>query len=126
MAAKPMKPPAFDGETRDAQTVETWLIRMTTYLRLTKTVEEEKVDTASSYLDGVALKWFIGDQTTLLAGTFEEFKTSLRDHFVPQNHKSVAYNQYKTLKQGNLSVSEYSIKIKARRPNSGPCSRADS
>src|SRR4030095_15029464 len=29
------------------------------------------------------------------------------------NHKSVAYSQYKTLKQGNLSVSDYSIKIKA-------------
>src|SRR6266480_4168604 len=78
-----------------------------------KTDEKVKVDTASSYLDCTALKWFIGNQTTLLAGTFEEFKTSLRDHFVPQNHKSVTYNQYKTLKQGNLSVSDYSIKIKA-------------
>jgi Reverse transcriptase (RNA-dependent DNA polymerase)/RNase H-like domain found in reverse transcriptase/Integrase zinc binding domain/Chromo (CHRromatin Organisation MOdifier) domain/Retrotransposon gag protein len=111
--AKPMKPSAFNGKIRDAQTVETWLIRMTTYLKLTKTVEGDKVELASSYLDGDALDWFIGNQTTLLAGTFDGFKTSLRDHFVPQNHKSVAYGQYKTFKQGNLSVSEYSIKIKA-------------
>ena len=78
-----MKPPAYDRETRDAQTVDIWLIRMTTYLRLTKTDEKEKVDIASGYLDGTALKWFVGNQTTLLVGTFEEFKTSLHNHFVP-------------------------------------------
>ena len=83
MAAKPMKLLAYDGETHDAQTVDTCLIRMTMYLRLTKTDEKEKINTVSSYFDGVALKWFIGKQTTLLAGTFEEFKTSLCDHFVP-------------------------------------------
>src|SRR5437762_2767760 len=110
--AKPMNPNAYNGKIHDAQTVDTWLIRMTTYLKLTLTPEEDKVELSSSYLDSDALEWFVGNQTTLLAGTFDSFKTSLRDHFVLQNSKIVAYNQYKIPKQGNLSISEYSIKIK--------------
>jgi retrotransposon gag protein len=111
--AKPMKPIEYDGKSRDARTVDAWLIRMTTYLTLTNTADERKVELASSYLAGDAFDWFIDNQTTLVAGTFDDFKTSLRDRFVPQNYKSVTYNQYKGFKQGSLSVSEYSIKFKA-------------
>ena len=66
-----------DGQTRDARTVDTWLTRMTTYLKLTHTPDDEKVELASSYLEGDAYDWFAGDQATLLAGTFDKFKTSL-------------------------------------------------
>src|SRR5437667_7046440 len=55
----------------------------------------------------------MANQTTLAAGTSDNFKTSLRDHFFPQNYKSITYNQYKVLKQGTLSVSEYSGKMKS-------------
>ncbi len=113
MAAKPMKPSAYDGKTRDARIVDSWLARMTTYLKLTKTPEDDKVELASSYLEDDAYDWFTGHQATLLADTFDAFKTSLRDHFVPQNHKTTVYNEYKRLRQNELSVSEYSIKIKA-------------
>ncbi|TMC15977.1 MAG: hypothetical protein E6J34_20635, partial [Chloroflexi bacterium] len=113
MAAKPMKPSGFNGKTRDAQAVDAWLARMTIYLELTDTAEKDKVKFASTYLEGDAYDWLAGNYTALLAGTFDNFKTSLRDHFVPQNYKSVAYKQYKALKQGTLSVSEYSSKIKA-------------
>src|SRR5438552_19098513 len=101
-----MKSSSYDGQTRDARTVDTWLTRMTTYLKLTHTPDDEKVELASSYLEGDAYDWFAGDQATLLAGTFDKFKTSLRGYFVPQNHKNVIYRQYKSLKQGTLSVSE--------------------
>src|SRR5438552_11640232 len=86
---------------------------MTTYLTLTNTAENRKVEIASSYLTIDAFDWYIDNQTTLEAGTFNAFKTSLRDRFVPQNYKSTIYNQYKGLTQGSLSVSEYSIKFKA-------------
>ena len=111
--AKPMKPSEYDGKTLDTRTVNAWLIRMTTYLTLTNTAENRKVEIASSYLTIDAFDWYIDNQTTLEAGTFDAFKTSLRDRFVPQNYKSTIYNQYKGLTQGSLSVSEYSIKFKA-------------
>ena len=111
--AKPMRPSEYDGKTRDARTVEAWLIRMTTYLTLTNTADNRKVELASSYLAGDAFEWYIDNQTVLLVGTFDGFKTALRDRFVPQNHKSITYSQYKGLTQGNLSISEYSIKFKA-------------
>jgi len=111
--AKPMKPSEFDGKTRDARIVDTWLLRMTNYLTLTKTEETDKVGFAMSYLTSDALDWYMANQTTLATGTFGEFKTLLRDHFVPQNYKSTTYSQYKVLKQGSLSVSEYSGKMKS-------------
>ena len=111
--AKPMKPSEYDGKTLDTRTVNAWLIRMTTYLTLTNTAENRQVEIASSYLTIDAFDWYIDNQTTLEAGTFDAFKTSLRDRFVPQNYKSTIYNQYKGLTQGSLSVSEYSIKFKA-------------
>ena len=108
-----MKPGEYDGKTRDARIVDTWLLRMTNYLTLSKTEENEKVGYAMSYLTSDALDWYMNNQTTLAAGTFDKFKTSLRDHFVPQNYKSITYNQYKVLKQGTLSVSEFSGKMKS-------------
>ena len=111
--AKPMKPSEYDGKTRDARIVDTWLLRMTNYLTLTNTEENKKVGFAMSYLTSDALDWYMVNQTTLAAGTFDNFKTSLRDHFVPQNYKNITYNQYKALKQGTLSVSEYSSKMKS-------------
>ena len=50
--AKPMKPSEYDGKSRDARTVDAWLIRMITYLTLTNTADDKKVEFASSYLTG--------------------------------------------------------------------------
>src|SRR5437667_10977440 len=80
--AKPMKPSEYDGKTLDARTVNAWLIRMTTYLTLTNTAENRTVEIAFSYLTIDAFDWYIDNQTTLEAGTFDAFKTSLRDRFV--------------------------------------------
>ena len=110
MAAKPLKPNSFNGEKGDPQIVDIWLTRMTTYLRITKTVEDEKVDIASSYLEGVALTWYMTELATLTS--FDIFKSALRARFVPQNYKEVAYRRYKALTQGTLSVSDYSIQLK--------------
>ena len=108
--AKPLKPTTYDGQKRDAQTVDTWLARMTAYLRLTNTDEADKVDIASSYLEDTAYTWYTNEQASLT--TFDLFKSNLRAHFVPQNHKDIAYRQYKALKQNALSVSDYSIQLK--------------
>jgi len=108
--AKIREPNEFDATKRDAQSVDIWLARMTTYLRLTKVAEDDKVETASGYLDETGYKWYANERATLT--NFEIFKSTLRDHFVPQNYKDVAYRRYKTLTQGILSVSDYSIQLK--------------
>jgi hypothetical protein len=69
-----------------------------------------KVEIASTYLEDVAYIWYNNERATLT--TFDLFKSTLRDHFVPQNYKDVAYRRYKTLTQGILSVSDYSIQLK--------------
>jgi hypothetical protein len=108
--AKPLKPSTYDGQKRDPQTVDTWLARMTTYLRLTNTADADKVEIASTYLEDIAYTWYTNEQATLT--TFDLFKSALRNHFVPQNYRDVAYRRYKALKQGDLSVSDYSIQLK--------------
>ena len=108
--AKIREPKEFDATKRDAQSVDIWLARMTTYLRLTQVAEGEKVETASWYLDETGYKWYANERATIT--NFEIFKSTLRDHFVPQNYKDVAYRRYKTLTQGILSVSDYSIQLK--------------
>ena len=108
--AKLPKPPAYKGEQRDAQTVDTWLTKMTTYLELTNTAEADRVKIASAYLEDTAYDWYVGEQASLT--TFDMFKSSLRAHFVPQNHRDVAYRRYKALKQDTLSVSDYSIQLR--------------
>src|SRR4030095_12654575 len=79
----------------------------------TKTEEMDKVAFAMSYLMSDALDSYMTNQTTLAIGTFDDFKTLLHNHFIPQNYKSTIYNQYKALKQGSLSVSKYSGKMKS-------------
>jgi hypothetical protein len=69
--AKPMKPREFDGKTRDARIVDTWLLRMSNYLTLTNTDETKKIGFAISYLTADALDWYMVNQTTLAAGTCE-------------------------------------------------------
>src|SRR5947207_2373644 len=51
--------------------------------------------------------------------TFDLFKSSLRNHFVPQNYKDTAYRRYKTLCQGTLSVLDYSIQLKTVADQAG-------
>ena len=108
-----MKPSEYDDKTRDARIVDTWLLRMTNYLTLTNIEENKKVGFTISYLTSDALDWYMINQTTLAASTFDNFKTSLRDHFIPQNYKNTTYNQYKHLKQDILSISKYSSKMKS-------------
>ena len=115
--AKPLKPNTYNGETCDAQTIDTWLARMTTYLRLTHTAEEDEVDIASSYFEDIAYTWYANHHASFT--TFDLFKSSLQNHFVPQNHKETAYRQYKTFSQGTLSVLDYSIRFKALAVQAG-------
>ncbi|GBG86273.1 hypothetical protein CBR_g41267 [Chara braunii] len=56
----PMKPPlAFSGEKKDEE-LNTWLRTVPMWVRAKRTMQEEEVITAASYLEGKAAKWLDG------------------------------------------------------------------
>ncbi|GBG64564.1 hypothetical protein CBR_g45258 [Chara braunii] len=56
----PMKPPlAFSGEKKDEE-LNTWLRTVPVWVRAKRTLQEEEVITAASYLEGKAAKWLDG------------------------------------------------------------------
>ncbi|GBG66348.1 hypothetical protein CBR_g59999 [Chara braunii] len=56
----PMKPPlAFSGEKKD-EDLNTWLRIVPMWVRAKRTLQEEEVITAASYLEGKAAKWLDG------------------------------------------------------------------
>ncbi|GBG61811.1 hypothetical protein CBR_g23769 [Chara braunii] len=56
----PMKPPlAFSGEKKDEE-LNTWLRTVPMWVRAKRTLQEEEVITAASYLEGKAAKWLDG------------------------------------------------------------------
>ncbi|GBG69742.1 hypothetical protein CBR_g4573 [Chara braunii] len=56
----PMKPPlALSGEKKDEE-VNTWLRTVPVWVRAKRTLQEEEVITAASYLEGKAAKWLDG------------------------------------------------------------------
>ncbi|GBG82083.1 hypothetical protein CBR_g34363 [Chara braunii] len=56
----PMKPPlAFSGEKKDEE-LNTWLRTVPVWVKAKRTLQEEEVITATSYLEGKATKWLDG------------------------------------------------------------------
>eukprot|EP00896_Chara_braunii_P023227 GBG81103.1 hypothetical protein CBR_g31779 [Chara braunii] len=56
----PMKPPlAFSGEKKDEE-LNTWLRTVPVWVKAKRTLQEEEVITATSYLEGKAAKWLDG------------------------------------------------------------------
>ncbi|GBG80929.1 hypothetical protein CBR_g31485 [Chara braunii] len=56
----PMKPPlAFSGERKDEE-LNTWLRTVPVWVKAKRTLPEDEVDTAASYLEGKTAKWLDG------------------------------------------------------------------
>lgn len=75
---------------------------------------EEKIELASYQLKGVAQVWYtlwltkrVGDDWS----SWEEFKFSFLDHFLPLELREAKLTKFINLKQGRMSVREYSLKF---------------
>ncbi|GBG84045.1 hypothetical protein CBR_g37922 [Chara braunii] len=81
----PMKPPlAFSREKKDEE-LNTWLRTVPVWVKAKRTLQEEEVITAASYLEGKAAKWLdglvskAGDECK---GAFKRLKHALMNHEV--------------------------------------------
>jgi Ty3 transposon capsid-like protein len=97
------KPNHYLG-VRDSLKLGLWLTRMKTYLRMTETPLQHRVEVAAAYLGSSAYVWY----TTVSSAwefpdvgyvPWEHFEQQLRDNFLPTNAEQKYWNQWHELHQ---------------------------
>ncbi len=92
--------------------VDSWLFQMVQYLDASGCSEDQRLIVAATFLKGAANNWWFNQNKSLnCPTTWEEFALALRTRFQPVAASSVARAQLHSLRQGNLSVAEYSSKF---------------
>src|SRR5687767_5621690 len=108
-----MNPPKYHGSKveEDPQAFIDEIARVVTIMGVTS---EEKAELAAYQLKGVAQIWF--EQWRELRGvdalpSWDEFKAAFLDHFFPLELREAKMREFLNLRQGNMSVREYSLKF---------------
>ena len=110
---KPSKPGPYEGK-RDSLVVETWLYQLDVYLNLLQVAnpnvvldENSRVMFATTLLKGHAANWwYMLVQAGQAPNQWENFKTALRNEFVPQNSERRNRDKLRVLRQ-TASVAGY-------------------
>lgn len=108
-----ISPPSNFTGTRSVN-VDAWLFEMVSYLDVCSVPDAQRLSVASSYLKDAALQWWLG-QSRLPDGerprNWVTFTAALRERFQPLAASRTARAQLRALRQGNMSVAEYSNKF---------------
>lgn len=103
---RPYRPEKQDGK-RDFLTINTWIFKIYQYLSLMRITnpgiaitEESKIMFAASFLPGTAaIWWFKLDQNNTIPTSWQLFKQSLRNDFLPEDHVRRARDRLRRSKQ---------------------------
>src|SRR5688572_32581944 len=74
----------------------------------------ERAELAAYQLQGVAQEWYaqwLEARVVFGPVTWDEFKVAFLDHFIPLELRESMMREFMNLKQGNMSVREYSLKF---------------
>jgi hypothetical protein len=92
--------------------VDSWLFQMVQYLDASGCSEDQRLIVAATFLKGAANNWWFNQsKSPYCPTTWEAFALALRTRFQPVAASSVARSQLHSLRQGSLSVAEYSSKF---------------
>jgi hypothetical protein len=107
------KPPMF-ASSPDPLHVDDWLKSVKKMLNIAQCSNREKVLYASGRLTGPAADWWDSYTTAHDAAnniTWAEFTTQFRNYHIPAGLMKIKKKEFLSLKQGNMSVSEYRDKF---------------
>jgi hypothetical protein len=110
---KSHKPPTF-ASSPDPLHVDDWLKSMEKMLNIAQCSEQEKVLYASGRLTGPAADWwdsYVAAHDTADTITWAEFTTQFRNYNIPAGLMKIKKKEFLSLKQGNMSISEYRDKF---------------
>jgi hypothetical protein len=107
------KPPTF-ASSLDPLHANDWLKSVVNMLNIAQCSDWEKVLYASGHLTGPAADWW--DSYTVAHDaadtiTWAEFTAQFRNYHIPAGLMKIKKNEFLSLKQGNMSVSEYRDKF---------------
>ncbi|CAN6339112.1 unnamed protein product [Urochloa humidicola] len=107
------RPPTY-SHSADPLDADDWLKSVEKMLNIAQCNDREKVLYASGCLEGTAGDWW--DAYTAAHAnpdtiTWQEFRTSFRNHHIPAGLMKLKKKEFADLKQGGMSVSEYRDKF---------------
>jgi hypothetical protein len=107
------KPPTF-ASSLDPLHADDWLKSVEKMLNISQCSEREKVLYASGRLTGPTADWWdsyvvVDDAADTI--TWAEFTTQFRNYHIPVGLMKIKNKEFLSLKQGNMSISEYRDKF---------------
>ncbi|MCI12200.1 hypothetical protein A2U01_0033303, partial [Trifolium medium] len=109
-----MNPPEFVGEYVPAVARE-WIQRMSGILESMECTEAEKVNLVTRFFRGAACNWWEGTKAYMIASQVEmnwaNFKRLFVAHYIPESYQFQMERELGELKQGNMSVSDYTMRF---------------
>jgi len=103
------KTPVFKEAVEPLEADE-WLNTLEQKFRLMRVTEELKVEYAAHQLEGKAGVWWSRYRTSLSANavvTWDQFKTTFRNTYIPQGLMTIKHTEFMNLTQGTKSLTEY-------------------
>lgn len=107
------KPPTFSNSPDPLQ-ADDWLKTVDKMLNIAQCTDQEKVLYASGRLTGPAADWWDSYCAAHAAAntiTWAEFSTQFRNYHIPASLMKIKKKEFLSLKQGNMTVSEYHDKF---------------
>jgi hypothetical protein len=110
---KSHKPPTF-ASSPDPLDAADWLKSIEKMLNIAQCSDREKVLYASGRLTGPAADWwdsYVAAHDAADTITWAEFSTQFRNYHIPTGLMKIKKKEFLSMKQGNMSVSEYRDKF---------------
>ncbi|KAK2428960.1 hypothetical protein QL285_027439 [Trifolium repens] len=109
-----MSPPEFYGEYNPPKARE-WIQRMSGILESMDCNEADKVVFVSRFFRGDACNWWDGTKAYMEASqmevTWDNFRRLFVGHYIPESYQFQMERELTELKQGSMSVAEYTMKF---------------
>jgi hypothetical protein len=107
------KPPTF-ASSPDPLHADDWLKSVEKMLNIAQCFDWENILYASGHLTGLAADWwdsFVASHDTANTITWAEFTTQFKNYHIPAELMKIKKKDILSLKQGNMSISEYRDKF---------------
>ncbi|XP_059285577.1 uncharacterized protein LOC132039043 [Lycium ferocissimum] len=109
-----LSPPEFKGTDPNADPQE-FIDGMQRTLNVMQASATESVELASYRLQGIAINWYqswrLSRGSDALPPTWREFSDAFLRHYMPPELKRARVDKFLNLRQGNMSVREYSVEF---------------
>jgi hypothetical protein len=111
--SKPAKPPFFDGKDSTVSTVKAWIFSVREYIELSDIEAVKQTRYTAGYLTETIKTWYINTYGSITPlSDLDTFLNVFKKFYLKINNENDAANRIEKIKQGKISISEYSTEFK--------------